>query len=887
MVQALKATADTERRVRALADHGSTLMVEAAAGTGKTSLLAGRLVLLMAAGVRPRSIAAITFTEFAAAELAARIRGYTDELLAGGMPAGMAAALPDKLSAAQRAHLQDASDCLDELGAATIHGFCQDIILAHAIEARVDPGAQVIDADGADVLLRTVFDEWFRARMSRAASPAEPAAVLAREDPSRVADTLWRLAQFRLRHRSARPARVDWSCRPDMALRAAVDDFRRWLSGVEQEGRTLEALEGLETLADYYEGCFGQAPSFAALWKLGHPPVVGGMRRDSSELLPLRTEGEWHRLVGTRLGEMRFAEARAHFGAADAALRAVMGQVATALVETLSEELDGLLDAYADRKRAAAVLDFDDLLEQAAGMLRAHEPVCSALGQRFLHIAVDEFQDTDRVQCEILFRLAARAPVARWQDCSLRPGVLFLVGDPKQAIYRFRGAAAETYAQARAIVLRSQPDGVLHITANFRSRPAILGHVNRCFRGPLARHDYADLAPTVEEGPQGVHCVSKLVVSTPPQARAREIREAEACAVAELCGRLLKGFQVRDVRGGLRTLRPADIALLAPASSELWIYERELQDRGLAVVSQAGKGFWRRQETQDLLALARALADPTDTLAFGAVMRGPLVGMTDASLLDVTAALQAEGVARFDIRTPTALVGDPLARHTLELLQRLRWRAREATPHQLLAEAVDVLLVRAKLVQREPLRSAGALANVDTFLELARGYGVRGLPRFAQDIDADWKVGTSLKEGLPDLDDDAIALATMHGAKGLEWPVVIPVNCASQFRRRDAFVHRACDDTLHWLLGDVVPPGLAVAHEEERAGTAREREQLWYVACTRARDLLVPPAGRRSRSQLLGSRCRPGPCRAARGRSRPYRPVASAVAGRRMQRADG
>ena len=852
MVGTVRETADVAARVRALTDHASTLMVEAAAGTGKTALLAGRLVLLMAAGVAPSALAAITFTELAAAELAARVREYATVLLAGGMPPGISAALPLGLTETQRLHLRAAFDCLDELEAVTIHGFCQDMISAHAIEAGVDPGAQVIDADGAKVFLRAVFDEWFRGRMSAFAEAGEPAAVLARDDPARVADTLWKLVQFRLRHRSARTEQVDWTRRPDIELRSAVDGFRRWMSGVEPEGLTLGVLEQLESLANFYDGCFEQVPSFERLWMLGKPTRTACMRKDSFELLPLKTVGAWQKLVGKDLAGDRARKAGTHFAAADTALRAVLGQVATALVETLARELDGLLDAYSARKRSAAILDFDDLLELACVMVRDHEPVRQALGRRYVHIAVDEFQDTDRVQCEILFRLAARVPAPRWQDCSLRPGALFLVGDPKQAIYRFRGAAAETYQDARATILRSQPDAVLHITANFRSRPAILEHVNQCFRGPLARHGYVDMSPTVERAPRDITCVAKLVVRTPPYSTAQELRETEAGSVADLCARLLRGYRIRAETGGMRALVPGDIALLVPASSDLWIYERELERCGLALASQAGKGFYRRQEIQDLLALARVLADPADTLAFGALMRGPLVGLTDETLLDITAALPpaVAGETRFDVRTSAEVVNDSVARHTLQVLQRLRGRLWAATPHQVLSEAVDSLLVRAKLVQREPLRSIGALANVDVFLELARPYDVRGMLDFSRDITAEWREGRSFREGLSDVDDDAIALVTMHGAKGLEWPVVIPVNCASQFRHRDPFVHRASDDTLHWLLGDVVPPGLMVAQEEERVDLTREREQLWYVACTRASDLLVLPeiAGARTNS---------------------------------------
>ncbi len=843
MVGSVTPTADVAARLRALSDHASTLMVEAAAGTGKTSLLAGRLVLLMAAGVPPSAIAAITFTELAAAELADRVRHYAAELLAERTPPGLDAALPNGLSEDQRGHLRSAFAALDELEATTIHGFCQDLISAYAVEAGVDPGAQVVDADAAETFLRTVFDDWFRDRMSAPAGPDEPIAILARDDPTHIADTLWKLAKFRLSHRTAKTEQVDWTCRPDIELRCAVNRFRRWMSSVEQETQTLEVLVQLEQLATFFERCYEHRPSFGQLWMLGQPPRVACMRKDSFELRPPRTKGAWQELVGKGLAEMRFGEAAAHFEACDRALRAVLGQIATALVETLSRELGALLEAYGSRKRSAALLDFEDLLEQACLMLRAHEPVRQALGRRYRHIAVDEFQDTDRTQCEILFRLAALTPAARWQDCSLRPGALFLVGDPKQAIYRFRGAAAETYEEARAVVLRSQPDALLNITANFRSRPAILGHVNRCFRGPLARHGYADLLATVEGEPTGMPSVAKLALKVPPRAKLLEVREAEAEAVADLCVRLLAGYRTRDPAGGMRALVPGDIALLVPASSELWIYERELEKRGLSAASQAGKGFYRRQETQDLLALARALADPADTLAFGALMRGPLVGLTDAQLLDLVAALPADAGhhARLDIRTAPELVDDPIARHTLAVLQGLRRRLWAATPHQVLSEAVDLLRVRAKLVQRESLRSASALANVDAFLELARPYGVRGMADFAQDIEVEWQAMRAFKEGLPDLGRDAIALVTMHGAKGLEWPVVVPVNCASHFRRRDPFVHRASDDTLHWLLGDVVPPGLAVADEEERQGAVRERQQLWYVACTRARDLLVLP----------------------------------------------
>src|SRR6185369_3159854 len=128
-------------------------------------------------------------------------------------------------------------------------------------------------------------------------------------------------------------------------------------------------------------------------------------------------------------------------------------------------------------------------------------------------------------------------------------------------------------------------------------------------------------------------------IEVPPASRPAEIRDAEAEAVANLCARLIGNLTIREDDGQLAPLAPGDVALLAPTSAELWRYERALEARGLPIASQAGKGLFRRQEVQDFVMLARVLADAGDTLAFGALMRGPLVGLTEEELLDITAAL--------------------------------------------------------------------------------------------------------------------------------------------------------------------------------------------------------------------------------------------------------
>src|SRR5262249_41199718 len=153
--------------------------------------------------------------------------------------------------------------------------------------------------------------------------------------------------------------------------------------------------------------------------------------------------------------------------------------------------------------------------EQARTLVRGNDSVRRALGERYLHILVDEFQDTDPVQAEILFLIAATELTPRWQECILRPGSLFLVGDPKQAGYGFRGAAIESYKDARLAIERHWPENVLQVTANFRSRPGVLAQVNRCFAQPLSdagQPGYVALSPTLPDPEHHLPCVARITV---------------------------------------------------------------------------------------------------------------------------------------------------------------------------------------------------------------------------------------------------------------------------------------------------------------------------------------------------------------------------------------
>lgn len=308
--------------------------------------------------------------------------------------------------------------------------------------------------------------------------------------------------------------------------------------------------------------------------------------------------------------------------------------------------------------------------------------------------------------------------------------------------------------------------------------------------------------------------------------------------------RLISGFEIHDRKQNTRRRCGAgDIALLAPVGTDLWIYEAAFEERGVSVATQAGKGMFRRQEVHDLVALTRVLADPRDSLALGALLRGPLVGLTEEELLDVAHALPARAdgsLGHLRLWTPLDDVAHALARETLSKMQSLAAAGRGTTPYHVLAQAVEELRVRAVLSARSSGESERALANVDRYLEMSRPYALRGLKAFAAAMQAAWDEAGGVVEGRPDAEERSVSLITMHSAKGLEWPVVILVNTGG-VQTRAGVVYDLETNRLSMPIFGFAPTGHSEAAEAHKADVAAERIRLWYVACTRAEHLLVMP----------------------------------------------
>ena len=527
-----------------------------------------------------------------------------------------------------------------------------------------------------------------------------------------------------------------------------------------------------------------------------------------------------------------------------------MGQLA---FQRFVSEFNALKEIYARYKRDAALMDFDDLLHHARDLLAKSEPVRQALAVLYPRVLVDEFQDTDPLQAEILWRLAGEGPQGcAWQDRKIRPGALFLVGDPKQAIYRFRGADVATYLTAKKALSDHDPLSILEISANFRSQPAILQFVNDNFASMLdvarGQPGFSALAPVRKPAAQSAVATFEIMIEERHRNEkgliAKELRREESGLVADIVQRLIGSYPVWDKDlADYRAARAGDIALLAPTGTSLWIYERALENRDIPISTQAGKGFFNRQEVQDLIAVARAIADRRDTLALGALLRGPVVGLTEEEIADEILNLRSVTSSHRPIHlwTNAEQVQNPILKRTLAILQNLASKAQRTTPHQLMAEAVEELKIRPILKARYRRGAERALANVELVLEMARPYAARGIAEFSRAIWDRWEDTESQAEGRPDAEVDAVSIVTMHSSKGLEWPIVIPINSTTKLYSKDQFLYRRQDDSVHFAVLDFASPDYPVVKQAEADELRRERVRLWYVALTRARDLLLLP----------------------------------------------
>ena len=834
---------DAESRYRALTAIDQSLVVEAGAGTGKTTILAGRIAVLLARGKNPENIVAVTFTESAASELLLRVREYIRRLRQDDFPPGLRDVFKSGVSEQEKTCLEKAEESLDNLVCSTIHGFCQRILKTFPVEANIDPGAVIMDERRTNRVFKEVLANWLYKTLS-GENGALIAGLMTRYGNNFMSGYhyIQNVANRIRSHRNVKAANPE-------GFEEKLEEFR---NALQSYVAYIEALPVPEPKSKIVADSFAQWRELAQITSNGnvnqllalidlpsaHDLVTKEFSRTTVTTYSRKARAEdWYNaLEGTKKS---INDARSQASAFYERVRSLWnGKVRLALADqllaSLVDNLKDLLEHYQLYKRSAGLLDFDDLIVGTRDLLR-HEThglaVRKALARQYQHILVDEFQDTDALQAEIFWCLCSDDDRHDWTSFELRPGSLFIVGDPNQSIYRFRGADVDIYTKARKTFAT---DRVLSIVTNFRSSASVLDFVNNRFNQPLSEPDqagYKELQPFRRDSHNSQAVVS--VVFNTKEQRPATLHEHEAQIVARICHELIStGYSAKD------------IALLTPAGTGIHCYERELQSRGISFVTQAGKSFFLLQETQDLVTLTCILANGYDHLALGAFLRGPIVGLTDEELLDIVWNLerdpdQPDRVPRLNALVELDQIKNEAAKQALGHLQSLLRIAPTVTPHALLSAAIDVFHIRAILQQRFNQQSARALANVDLFLELARAYSVRGLKSFARAMYTNWERESKIPEARPDTIRDAVTISTMHNAKGLEWPVVIPINTWRKYRGPESIAVDRIHQELYAKVLHIPTSGHKAFVKTEQKQEDRERVRLWYVASTRARDLLL------------------------------------------------
>jgi ATP-dependent exoDNAse (exonuclease V) beta subunit len=845
------ASSDEAARARIAGDLGATLVVEAAAGTGKTTMLVARIIACLRAGLAELDhVVAVTFTEKAAGEMKLRLR------------AGLEKARNDPATtAAELAHLDRALAHLEVARIGTIHSLCSDLLREFPVEARVDPLFEVAPEEEAERLFEGCFEAWFQETLRR---PTEGVRrILRRRARGRdrlgpreaLREAAWRLVGHRDFTRPWRREPFDRTAAIDALL---VD---------------LVALADLaaqtDELGDEYLGkVFDPVRRFVAELTLRERVRArdhDGLEADLLELSRARPWG-W-RLGGGGRGPR--AELAARRDAARAHLGAVLDRAGADLAACLHEELRPLAEKYAQRKARAGKLDFLDLLLRARDLVRHGQAVRAELQGRFTRIFVDEFQDTDPLQAEILLLLAADDPACgAYLDVRPAPGKLFVVGDPKQSIYRFRRADVGLYeAIKERLVARGA--SLLYLTRSYRSAPAIQDTVNAAFSRVMNGSGQARYV-ALEHHREALPDQPAVVVLPVPRPYGDwgkvtdfAIRHSLPDAVGAFVDWLVNesGWTVteRDDPEKRVPIGARHVCLLFKrfqgyGDDVTRAYVRALEARRVPHVLVGGRSFHDREEVQAVQSALQAIEWPDDELCVYATLRGPFFALGDDALLayrDATGdgahlgplhplhPMGATAPLPADDDGSVASVAEALA-----ILRRLHL-GRNRRP---IADTLARLLAATRAHAGIAIWPTGeqALANVLRVMDLARRFEAQGATSFRAFVDwldAGAEGGSANEAPVVEEGTEGVRIMTVHRAKGLEFPVVILADPTAPVSYAQPTRHVEPDGGL-WAeaLAGCVPVELEEHRDEVLARDREEGLRLAYVAATRARDLLVVPA---------------------------------------------
>lgn len=803
-----------------------TLFLEASAGSGKTSCLVERFVALVTSGVAADQIAAITFTEKAAAELVDRIRAELTK------------------SAESNPACRQGLLVLDNAAIGTLHSFAQRVLSEHPVAVGLPPNFTVndeiasqvafdmrweqfadsmLDDDELDVPLRLLF-----------ASGGKPKHL---RDIAVAFNANWDLVV----ERAGMPLPVI----PSVDVSEILDELDELIALVDhctdEDDRLCRHLNG--RVADFTASLREAPGDDDRLRVLNAVALAHGYGRQAN------WPGIDITAVKERLKNLNMA------------CDALRVRVLEGVLQFIGSALAGFTAQCAEARRQAGALEFHDLLVLARNLLRNEETgfeVRKSLGQRYKRLLLDEFQDTDPIQIEVAVLIASDDPSADqndWARVSTEPGRLFFVGDPKQSIYRFRRADIGMFMKARDELVGSSES----LTRNFRTGRPIVNWVNDAFSRIIVEDGssqpaYQPLIP-VRDGPELGTPVA-FIGREHDNIGADELRYREANDVAATIRRIRRerwsvAFRpVPDAEERWRTTGWGDIAVLLPARTSLPTLERALEASGIPYRAETSSLVYGTREVRDLMLVARAVDDPSDSLAVVSALRTSAFACGDDDLFMWHERLRG----RWDHQGP--LPKDAPAEHPVAL--GLTWLGEQHRQRRWLSpsQMLERILRERRFFElaAEERRPRDLWRRLRFVLDQCRAWEEGGgltLRDYLQWVEGQSTEGSRVIETvLPETDDDAVRILTVHGAKGLEFPIAIMSGMTTQAGTPPRGVEVRFPPSGGWavrLSKRMSTSDFDETQANEEQMDEHERRRLLYVAATRARDHLVISVHRKQR----------------------------------------
>ena len=815
---------DSEARKKIREELNTSFFVEAGAGSGKTYCLVERMVNLIKNGSAAiEHIAAVTFTRKAAAELNERFQ------------IGLEEALKKDISKSEGDNILTALSNLEQIFIGTIHSFCSKILRERPVEAGVDPGFDEIEESQDLIYAERAWSHYIEnAKLSQSSSLQfiQDMGI----NVTDLKDTYFKFVQYPDVEIVTRE--VD---KPDFtgtkkAIREQSSFFKEVMPKVRPEkgwDKLQEMINKSSNLID--SGYMDSERKFIDLLnELGKRPEI--------------TQNRWPG-----------GNSKSYLEKMEKFQQEVIFPALKSWQEYIHKPTTDFImlgaEYYRLWRRDHSILNFQDLLINTAELLRDNSEVRSYFKKRFTHILVDEFQDTDPVQAEIiLFLTGSNNDEGNWKNIIPAPGSLFVVGDPKQSIYRFRRADIDIYNLVKTIFDGSGGE-VLNLYSNFRSLPFMQEAVEDVFKSILPEEEtryqarYFPLDTVKELNGDCNFGVMENPIRTVDRHIPAEVARIDAARIANWIKSAVNGsIRLQDDDGNALKPRYSDFLILTKNKKNLKIYARSLEILGIPYGISGGESFSGSFELIEIYRLFRAIEDDRDPVALITALRGMFFGISDDQLYRFK---RAGGVFSYYIEVPDGFNDFYQAFKMIKEYREIVKSYEPVIASRMIIEKSGILPL--SVCEEEGLTRAG---NIFKALELLKDRRSEGMDTFS-DLVNDMKElleGSGIESmSLTSAEESSVRIMNLHKAKGLESPVVIladPMGAARDFKPDHHITRTGNSKALGYFVitkpagsyGSsiiAIPPDWDGKAEEERLYEEAEKRRLEYVAVTRAKNILL------------------------------------------------